>query len=162
MTHGLDHADRMRPAGIVTRGVAAVIDLAVVAVMMGSVYIGTAFVQLLFDPSSFSFETPAAFLSVSALIGLSILYLTVCWATTGRTVGAIMMGVRLVTPRHGLLRWPVAVLRAILCVVFAFGLLWVAVDGRRRSLQDIVLRTAVVYDWQPNTEMIDPHHGAEH
>ncbi|WP_338893548.1 RDD family protein [Rhodococcus sovatensis] len=149
--------DELRPAGIITRGAAAVIDLLVVCALMGSAYVGSMFLQLLFDPGSFSFESPAVKLSVSVLIGLSMLYLTVCWASSGRTVGAIMMGIRLVTPRHGLVRWPLAALRAFLCVLFAFGLLWVAVDRRRRSLQDIVLRTAVVYDWQPNTPLIDPH-----
>ncbi|WP_089244746.1 RDD family protein [Rhodococcoides kyotonense] len=147
----------MRPAGIVTRGVAAVVDLAVVGVLMGSVYIGSVFVQLLFDPQSVSFRSPAVFMSITVFVVIAIGYLTLCWATTGRTVGAIVMGVRLVTPRHGLLRWPVAALRAFLCVVFGFGLLWVAVDRQRRSLQDIVLRTSVVYDWQSNTGMVDPH-----
>ncbi|WP_072802817.1 RDD family protein [Rhodococcoides yunnanense] len=146
----------MRTAGIVTRGAAAVIDLGVVGLLMGSVYIGSIFVQLLFDPQSFTFRSPAIFLSITAFVSISIGYLTLCWATTGRTVGAITMGVRLVTPRHGLLRWPVAALRAFLCVLFGFGLLWVAVDRRRRSLQDILLRTYVVYDWQPNTGMVDP------
>ena len=29
------------------------------------------------------------------------------------------------------------------------GLLWVAVSRENRSVQDVVLRTSVVYDWQP-------------
>lgn len=133
------------------------VDLAVVGAIMGSVYVGSIFVQLLFDPQSFTLAAPAVFLSITAFVSMSIAYLTLCWATTGRTVGAIVMGVRLVTPRHGLLRWPVAALRAFLCVIFGFGLLWVAVDKRRRSLQDILLRTRVVYDWEPNTAIVDPH-----
>jgi uncharacterized RDD family membrane protein YckC len=153
----LPRAEDMRPAGIVTRGVAAIIDLAVVGVLMGSVYVGAVFVQLLFDPQSLSFRSPAVLMSITLFVGIAIGYLTLCWATTGRTVGATMMGVRLVTRRHGLLRWPVAALRAFLCVIFGFGLLWVAVDRRRRSLQDLVLRTSVVYDWQSNTGMVDPH-----
>ena len=40
---------------------------------------------------------------------------------------------------------PVGFLRAIGCVVFPIGLLWVVVDRKRRSLQDIVFRTRVVY-----------------
>ncbi|MCZ4277464.1 RDD family protein [Rhodococcoides yunnanense] len=162
MTHPHPRIEELRPAGIVTRGVAAVIDLAVVGALMGSVYLGSVFVQLLFDPQSFSFQTPAVFMSVSVLVIISIAYLTTCWATTGRTVGAILMGVRLVSPRHRVLRWPLALLRAVLCVLFAFGLLWVAVDRRRRSLQDIVLRTSVVYDWQPNAGLIDPHTAIGH
>ncbi len=150
-------AEDMNPAGIVTRGAAAVVDLTVVAILMGSLYVGSVFVRLLFDPQSFTFSSPAAPTSISALIVISIGYLTLCWATTGRTVGAAMMGIRLVTPRRGFARWPLAALRAVLCVLFGFGLLWVAVDRRRRSLQDIVLRTSVVYDWSRTPPVIDPH-----
>jgi hypothetical protein len=32
--------------------------------------------------------------------------------------------------------------------VFPIGLLWCAVSTSRRSLQDIVVRTSVIYDWQ--------------
>jgi uncharacterized RDD family membrane protein YckC len=42
----------------------------------------------------------------------------------------------------------VALLRALACVLFPLGLLWVAFSRDLRSVQDIVLRTSVVYDWQ--------------
>ena len=45
-----------------------------------------------------------------------------------------------------------ALLRAALCVGFPIGLLWCAVSPSRRSLQDAVLRTSVVYDWRPRGE----------
>jgi uncharacterized RDD family membrane protein YckC len=35
--------------------------------------------------------------------------------------------------------------RAIGCVVFPIGLLWVVFDRQRQSLQDIAFRTRVVY-----------------
>ena len=43
------------------------------------------------------------------------------------------------------LRLPVGLLRAIGCVLFPIGLLWAVIDRQRRSLQDIVFRTRVVY-----------------
>jgi uncharacterized RDD family membrane protein YckC len=42
-------------------------------------------------------------------------------------------------------RLPVGFLRAIGCVLFPIGLLWIVIDRQRRSLQDIVFRTRVVY-----------------
>jgi hypothetical protein len=39
-----------------------------------------------------------------------------------------------------------ALLRAVLCVHFPFFLFWAIVDNR--SVQDIVGRTNVIYDWQ--------------
>jgi uncharacterized RDD family membrane protein YckC len=66
------------------------------------------------------------------------------------------MGLRVVGRQGQLLGWPRSAARAALYVTFGFGLYWSVVDRRRRSLQDIVLGTAVVYDWQPNPQ---PHIG---
>lgn len=145
------------PAGIVTRGLAGAIDVGVVLVLLGCGYLGLAFVRLLFSPQNFTFSQPGLFLSTSAFLATSITYLTVCWATTGRTVGALMMGLRVITSSHRLVRWPLAFVRAVLCVLFAFGLGWAAVDKRRRSLQDIVLRTTVVYDWSQDPDIVVTH-----
>jgi len=52
----------------------------------------------------------------------------------------------------GRLRLAGAFMRAVLCVIFPVGLAWVLVSRHNRSLQDVVLRTSVVYDWlgEPN------------
>jgi hypothetical protein len=39
----------------------------------------------------------------------------------------------------------VGLVRATCCVLFPIGLLWAVVDRQRRSLQDIVFRTRVIY-----------------
>ncbi|WP_227982584.1 RDD family protein [Nocardia spumae] len=138
-----------RPAGIVTRSIASGIDVAVVLAIMAAIYVGLAFARLLFSPQDFRWPDAGAVLSMGIFLTVSVLYLTGCWAVSGRTVGAVLMGLRLVT-RHGeLMGWPRALVRAVLCVMFAFGLLWVVVDSHRHSLQDILLRTTVVYDWHP-------------
>ena len=46
----------------------------------------------------------------------------------------------------------VALARALLYVAFPIGLVWCAGSGTHRSLQDVVLRTSVVYDWMPRAE----------
>ncbi|MDI9977629.1 RDD family protein [Rhodococcus sp. IEGM 1307] len=145
-----------RAAGIVTRGLAAGIDLTVVLAVMGGIYVGVLFLRLLFSPQEFSFPDANAVLSVTLFIGVSVLYLTACWAVSGRTVGAVTMGLRVVSRNGELIGWLRALLRAVLCVMFGFGLFWAAVDGRRRSLQDILLRTAVVYDWDPDLHAVEP------
>ena len=61
------------------------------------------------------------------------------------TVGAVAMGLRVVGRRSDRIRPAVAVLRAVACVLFPIGLAWVAVDRRRRSVQDILLGTRVIY-----------------
>ena|SRR5215211_6299404 len=145
-----------RPAGIVTRCLAAGVDLLVVLVMMGGLYAAAVFIRLLFSPQQFAFPDVGALLSVSLFMGISTGYLTVCWAVSGRTLGAVTMGLRVVSRNGELIGWARAAARAALYVMFGFGLFWVVVDPQRRSLQDIVLRTAVVYDWQPDPR---PHLG---
>lgn len=78
---------------------------------------------------------------------LAWLYFTICWATSGRTVGNLIMGLRVINVRGARLSWALAALRAAFVMVFPFGLLWVTVSGANRSLQDLVLRTSVTYDW---------------
>jgi uncharacterized RDD family membrane protein YckC len=136
-----------RPAGIVTRLLAAAIDLLVVVLLMGAVSVGVAAVVFLAAPLSFRWPAPPTPLSV--LIGalLAVGYLTAGWATTGRTVGSAVLGLRVLSSARCRLGWGRAGLRAVLCVVFPVGLLWSAVSRDRRSVQDVVVRSIVVYDW---------------
>jgi uncharacterized RDD family membrane protein YckC len=64
---------------------------------------------------------------------------------SGCTVGAVTMGLRVVGRRSDRVPPVVAIVRAVACVVFPVGLLSVAVDRRRRSIQDMLLGTRVVY-----------------
>ena len=57
-----------------------------------------------------------------------------------------VFGLRLVNRSARPLRPAPAVLRAVLCLVFPAGLLWVAVSRRNASLQDLVLHSTVIYD----------------
>ena len=78
---------------------------------------------------------------------LLIVYLAVSWRGNGRTYGNHVMGLRVVN-RKGLRLHPlVALVRAVLYVIFPIGMLWVLISGQNRSLQDLVVRTSVIYDW---------------
>jgi uncharacterized RDD family membrane protein YckC len=78
---------------------------------------------------------------------LAVAYLAAGWTTTGRTPGKQLAGLRVVDRGGRLLRPGRAVLRALLCVLFPAGLLWVLVSRSNASLQDLVVRSAVLYDW---------------
>ena len=90
---------------------------------------------------------------VLVVIGYVItqIYFTVSWASSGRTVGNLIMGVRVVDYRGNRLAWWVAFLRAAFVIAFPVGLFWVLVSGANRSVQDVVLRTSVIYDWVVGT-----------
>ena len=67
----------------------------------------------------------------------------------GRTYGDHIMGLR-VTGRRGRRLGPLRSFgRAAFCVFFPIGLFWCVVSPERRSVQDVVLWTRVVYDWLP-------------
>jgi RDD family len=133
-------------AGIVSRTVAAVIDLAVVLVFMGVLYLGLILATLAFSPRAFSFPAPSLIFSAFGLGLVAVLYLAGCWRVSGCTAGAVVMGLRVEGRTAPRLRSAICLARALGCVLFPVGLFWVAVDGQRRSLQDIVFRSRVVYN----------------
>jgi uncharacterized RDD family membrane protein YckC len=138
-------------AGVVTRVVAAVIDVPLVAAALVAAYVGVAGARFLVDPRGFRWPNPSFGLFLSAMAVLMLLYLTVAWAVGGRTFGNMLMGLRVVRAGGQPLGWFRSSARAVAYVLLPIGLLWSAVDRRSRSLQDVVLWTAVVYDWRPGT-----------
>jgi uncharacterized RDD family membrane protein YckC len=135
----------LRAAGVVSRGVAAVIDLCVVGLLLALLYLGLVLARLAVNPGSFRFPALDLVFSGAASFLAAVLYLAACWSVSGCTAGAVAMGLRVVGRRSPRLKPVVAFLRAGACVVFPVGLAWVAVDNRRRSLQDIVFGSRVVY-----------------
>lgn len=140
-----------RRAGLVTRLIAAAVDLAVVAVVLVAAYAGWAAFLLLIDPRTFTFPEVSVVFSLLAWFVVSVGYLTLAWTLSGRSYGDLVMGLRVLGPGGRRLHLVGAFVRALACVVIPIGLLWVAVSRQQRSFQDVVLRTSVVYDWQPRT-----------
>lgn len=140
-----DTKPELRAAGIVSRGVAAVIDFLVVGVILAGLYIGLVLTKLMFNSTSFTFPSLNVVFSSAVAFLVSVVYLVGCWSISGCTAGAVVMGLRVVGRKRARLGPLIAVLRALGCVLFPFGLLWVAVDRRRRSLQDLVVGSRVVY-----------------
>ncbi len=135
-------------AGIVSRVIANTIDFAVIVAVLVGMYVGWAAFLFLLSPTTFTFPSPS--LGSALLVGGALLtfYFWVSWATTGRTYGDIVMGLRVVNFAGERMHWAGAFVRAVFCVVFPIGLFWVAVSGANRSVQDVVLRTSVIYDWR--------------
>lgn len=133
-------------AGFFSRTIAAIIDLlsVILIVMLGG--LGAAFVRMLIEHVQ-NITVPK--LGWSVAIGTALMWLlwTYAWATTGRSLGMHIMGLRIINYSGNRVRLPVAALRSIFCIVFPIGLLWVIISPANRSVQDVVLRTSVIYDW---------------
>ncbi|MGY1742980.1 MULTISPECIES: RDD family protein [unclassified Blastococcus] len=137
---------RGRRAGVVTRCLANVVDAAVVLLLLAACYAAVAAARFVFAPSTFRFPSPSLALLVAAFHGALALYFAVTWSVAGRTHGDRLLGLRVVDDSGRRLRAGRAGVRAVLCAVFLAGVLWVLVSRENRSVQDLLVRTSVVYE----------------
>lgn len=139
-----------RRAGLVTRVAAASIDTLLVLLALFCGYFLWAGLRFLLDPRGFHFPELAPIVSGTSFLVVLVVYLAVSWRVSGRTYGSLVLGLRVVGPAGRRVTSAAALARALLYAVLPVGLFWAAVDRRNRSVQDLVLRTCVVYDWLPD------------
>ena len=136
-------------AGLVTRFVANTIDAVVVGVALAGIYLGWSAVIFMLDPRAFEFPAVTFLASLTTALFMATFYLWIAWWLVGRSYGGHVMGLR-VSGRRGRKLGPLrALARAGFCVFFPIGLFWCVISPKRRSVQDVVLFTKVVYDWSP-------------
>jgi len=140
---------------VVTRFIANGIDFAVMLSVLAGMYVTWFAIDLIMNGANFKAPNPS--LGVVFFAGYSVLwlYLTAAWATTGRTFGDLLLGLRVVNWKGNRVNWFVAVLRSTFCLWFIPGFFWVAISHKNQSVQDIVLRTSVIYDWTRREPKID-------
>ena len=142
-------------AGFVTRVVAAIIDALLIFVIVLATVAALWMLSFLINPVSGATpvveenarRVPPVLVMIFYGYFLNWLYWTITWATSGRTVGNLIMGIRVIDRHGNHLGWFVAAVRSAFCTVFPLGLLWAVVSNSNRSVQDVVLRTSVIYDW---------------
>ena len=146
-------------AGLFSRTAASLIDFFVGAVILVAGYLAVAMTLFVLRPRTFRWPAPGRSVLAVAGAAIVVVYLVAGWTTTGRTFGTQLMGLRVVGQSGARLRIARASARAILCVFFPLGLLWGAVDRRGRALHDLLLRTAVIYDWRRGS-LVGPERAA--
>jgi uncharacterized RDD family membrane protein YckC len=136
-----------QPAGLVTRMAANVVDVAVVVLLVVAGYFGVVGVLFLRQGARFTFPIVTYRAAYAAGFLALVAYFSISWATSGRTYGDRMLGLRVRTADGGELGAIRAIARALLCALFPLLLAWVAVSRENRSVQDLVAGTHVIYDW---------------
>lgn len=136
------------PAGLVSRGLAVTVDGVVVVGLTAGVVAGLTGAAFLLSPG-WSFPSNPLVQVLPLSFGVAVIYLTQSWSNTGRTYGDALLGLRVVSRGGGRIGFVRSLARAVFCLLLPIGLLGAAAGRRHRSLQDVVLRTAVVYDWAP-------------
>jgi len=135
-------------AGFVTRLAANVIDMVVVAITWVGFLLFIGLARFIAHPlHGWHLPEPSTWGSGLTICLLAIVYLTIAWSGTGRSIGKRMAGLRVHGGSGAQLGTGRAAARAALYVVFPIGFLWVLVSRKNKSLYDVLLATAVVYDW---------------
>lgn len=141
-------------AGFTSRLIAVFIDIALVALLVLGTWGCWEALRYILNV----FYTLPALTGIPLLIigyVLMWLYWTWSWSIGGRSLGNILMGLRVQRKGGGNLGLGLAALRSALSVVFALGLLWSIFSSKNKSLQDIVVSTEVVFDWTPLLPKVD-------
>lgn len=140
-------------AGFVSRAVAAIIDVAIIVLVVFVTLAVLWVLSFIINPTDLTAAARAERrippVLVMLIFGycLNVLYWTAFWATSGRTIGNLVMGLRVINRKGRHPGWTLAFIRALFCTLFPIGLAWSIVSGANRSVQDVVLRTSVTYDW---------------
>lgn len=138
-------------AGVVTRFVADALDLGVIIVAEAAILFAVGGLRFLVHQTDrLGPARPPSEMSFALGWALLLLYLTIGWSASGRTLGKQAAGLRVVNHRGERLRPVGAFVRALICVLFPIGLFWSAVSRRSASVADLILRTSVIYDWAPS------------
>jgi len=141
-TRGLQGAH----AGFASRSIANVLDALVVLAIQLTSYLVVGVVRFLFV-RHFRFPAPGVVVNSLVFWGIALFYLTTGWATTGKTTGKQVVGLRVVSADGEPLSTGRAFIRALLYAIFLPGFVVVLFSRRKHSLQDYLLGSAVVYDW---------------
>lgn len=147
---------RGEPAGIVTRGAAYVIDAMVIVLLLSLLTFALDSLRTLVSSYDTATQLPwgleERYLTVTAVTVTVVgsAYFTLGWWLFGRTVGKLVLGVRVVDAQGRRPRFLQSVVRAagyLLSSIFLLGFAWIGLTPKRRGWHDHLARTWVVYDW---------------
>lgn len=137
-----------QPAGIVSRGAAALVDFGVVWVIGAAIALSLDVVRSVLGDDTRSADVDLS--AIGALLaGAALLftYLAVCWSLGGRTLGQLLLGLRVRRVGGERIGFLQSVARAWMATYLLALLFWSVVSRRGAAVWDIALRTEVVYDW---------------
>jgi uncharacterized RDD family membrane protein YckC len=134
-------------AGFASRVVADALDLGVAWLLGVSALVAAGVARYLLTGPPLRLPVLPNWLDGAAGGAIAVAYLALSWTATGRSVGKQIAGLRVVDRAGRRLSLGRSFCRAVLYVVFPAGLLWILASRRNASVQDLILGTAVLYDW---------------
>jgi len=141
-----------RLAGFPSRVLADVIDVAIAFGIFVLIYSGISILWDFFNSDTIQIKVQSPGINASGMTLTAVIYFTIGWASTGRTIGKQVMGLRVVRRDAAPLSTLQALGRALICVLFWYLVMWTVLFSRRNAgIHDMILKTVVVYDWIPET-----------
>jgi uncharacterized RDD family membrane protein YckC len=138
-------------AGPVTRALAYIVDVALSAIVFAATVAISVFLLDVVTRVDVSSSDIPTWLSVGAYAIWLLVYFGGAWAASGKTAGMALVGIRVVArdgtrlgPWQGLLRAPAL---ALSLLTFGIGLIGIVIGREHRGLQDVLVGSVVVYDW---------------
>ena len=136
----------MSRAGIASRLLATAIDVLMVLLICAALLLAVAAFRLLWG-GDFDVVTGSEIQNRSVAGLVLFAYLGYGWGLNGRTIGQILLGLRVVRADGSDVSFSRGFVRSLLYLVLPIGLAWALFSRRSASLQDLWLRTVVVHDW---------------
>ncbi len=148
--HALAVSQQGHYAGAVTRCVAFVMDQFIASAVYTGAVAAIQFVVDLVSDAKFEVDNYPWLLAVT-YFGWLFIYYAYSWATSGKTLGMSLVGLRVVRGDGAPVSVRQAALRTIALplsfLLFGLGFLGILIGKKRRALHDVIANTAVVYGW---------------
>ena len=135
-------------AGPATRLAAYAVDVAVSTILLAVLVVGAVVVLALVTGAEVKLRVPSEIGAPATAVWL-FLYFFVSWATTGKTPGMSLLGLRVADRDGGEVRPGRAALRSLvfpLSFIGGLGLIGILIGREHRALHDVIAGTIVVYD----------------
>ena len=137
-------------AGIVTRGAAFVLDVAI-SVGLYLLFLLLVRIGIEFVSNHTIVWGEHRIITLGGFAIWELFYFAYPWSASGKTLGMVMVGIRVVRADGSPVSFGRALLRAVtlpISLVFLLiGVLVVLVQPERRAIHDLIAGTAVVYAW---------------
>jgi uncharacterized RDD family membrane protein YckC len=138
-------------AGPVSRLAAAAVDGVAVTTLYSAIVAGSTFALGLVTTREIDVREANGLLGVAGFVVWAFLYLWVGLAVAGRTVGKLLVGLRVVqrdgTPLAGKSAFVRVVTYPLSFLLMGLGMIGIVLGRERRALHDLLAGSAVVYDW---------------
>src|SRR5207247_485693 len=103
---------------------------------LGGIYLAIAAIAFLVHPRSFHWPEALGWSVPFVGLVIGMPYLSLAWCSTGRTVGDVLFGLRVLSESGRRTLDPArSTLRALFCLIFPLGLFWILFSADRKSVQ---------------------------